>query len=146
MFGLQCQKYPNLVKTKAELENLKKLYDLYSEVIKEITAFQETLWSEVSADKLVIMEELAKKYSDKCTNLPKDLREWQAYKELKLSIENLKQLLPIIMILKKESVKPRHWDQLNEKTPYKIPYDQHDTFIIEDLIKAKVLDLIEDVE
>jgi hypothetical protein len=55
-------------------------------------------------------------------------------------------LLPIIAILKKESVKPRHWDALNDKTEYKIPYDQHDTFVVEDLIKAKVLDLVEDIE
>lgn len=40
LFGLQHQKYPALEKTKAELANLKKLYNLYSEVIKEITAFQ----------------------------------------------------------------------------------------------------------
>jgi dynein heavy chain len=40
LFGLQHQKYPALEKTKAELANLKKLYNLYSEVIREITAFQ----------------------------------------------------------------------------------------------------------
>lgn len=73
--------------------------------------------------------------------MPKDLKEWQAYKELKLSIDNLKLLLPLISILKRESVKPRHWEALNEKTEYKIPYDQQDVFVIEDLIKAKVLDL-----
>lgn len=49
------------------------------------------------------------------------------------------------MILKKESVKPRHWDDLNKKTEYKIPYDQPDIFVVEDLIKAKVLDLVEDI-
>ncbi len=55
------------------------------------------------------MEESAKKYGEQCIKLPKDLKEWQAYKELKTSIENLKQLLPIISILKKDSVKDRHW-------------------------------------
>ena len=35
---------------------------------------------------------------------------------------------------------------MNEKTEYRIPYDQPDTFIIEDLTKGKVLDLIEDIE
>ena len=116
LFGLQCQKYPALEKTKAELKNLKKLYDLYSEVIKEITAFQETLWADVSNDRLITMEDAAKRYGEKCQGLPRDLKEWQAYKELKLSIENLKQLLPIITILKKDAVKPRHWDALNDKT------------------------------
>ena len=56
------------------------------------------------------------RYGEKCQGLPRDLKEWQAYKELKLSIENLKQLLPIITILKKDAVKPRHWDALNDKT------------------------------
>ena len=73
-------------KTKAELKNLKKLYDLYSEVIKEITTFQETLWIDVSPEKLIQMEESARRYGEKCLGLPKDLKEWQAYKELKMSI------------------------------------------------------------
>lgn len=91
------------------MSNLKKLYNLYSEVIKEINAFQEMLWSEVNIEKINAMEEAAKKYGDQCIRLPKDLKEWQAYKELKTSIENLKALLPIITILKKDAVKDRHW-------------------------------------
>jgi dynein heavy chain len=94
------------------------------------------------------MEDAAKRYSDLCTNLPKDLREWQAYKELKNSIENLKLILPIIQILKKDSIKDRHWEALNEKAGHyhRIPYDNNEVFIVEDLTKAKVLDLIEEIE
>ena len=62
LFGLQHQKYPALEKTKAELANLKKLYNLYSEVIREITAFQEMLWVDVTTEKINAMEEAAKKY------------------------------------------------------------------------------------
>jgi dynein heavy chain len=93
------------------------------------------------------MEESAKRYSDLCTNLPKDLREWQAYKELKNSIENLKQILPLISILKKDSIKDRHWEALNEKcgATHRIPYDQPEIFIVEDLVKAKILELVEEV-
>ncbi len=91
------------------MSNLKKLYNLYSEVIKEINDFQEMLWSEVNIEKINAMEEAAKKYGDQCIRLPKDLKEWQAYKELETSIENLKALLPIITILKKDAVKDRHW-------------------------------------
>ena len=128
------------------MANLKKLYNLYSEVIKEITAFQEMLWVDVNTDKITAMEEAAKKYGDQCIKLPRDLKEWQAYKELKSSIENLKTLLPIISILKKDAVKDRHWEALNEKTEHRIPFDQPEIFIIEDLTKAKVLDLAEDID
>lgn len=55
-------------------------------------------------------------------------------------------MLPVIVILKKDSVKDRHWEALNEKTEHRIPFDQPEIFIIEDLTRAKVLDLIEDIE
>lgn len=149
LFGLQCQEYPSLKKTKAELTNLKKLYNLYSEVINSINQFQELNWKEeVTPEKLSQMEEAAKKYKDACSGLPKDLREWQAYKELKNSIENLILLLPIIQILKKDSIKDRHWEALNEKVQHnhRIPYDNNEVFIVEDLTKAKVLEAQEEID
>ena len=80
LFGLQCQQYPALDKTKAELFNLKKLYNLYSEVINSINVFQELPWAEVSPEKLASMEDSAKHYGDRCSGLPRDLKGWQAYK------------------------------------------------------------------
>lgn len=44
------------------------------------------LWSDVNNEKIAAMQEAAKKYGDQCIKLPKDLKEWQAYKELKTSI------------------------------------------------------------
>jgi dynein heavy chain len=120
LFGLQCQEYPSLKKTKAELLNLKKLYNLYSEVINSINQFQELNWKEeVTQEKLAQMEDAAKRYSELCSNLPKDLREWQL-------------ILPIIQILKKDSIKDRHWEALNEKTTHshRIPYDNNEIFIV----------------
>jgi dynein heavy chain len=146
LFGLQKQRYPALEKTKAELANLRKLYDLYMDVINFINEFQECLWEYVSPPKLLEKEDAAKKYRDACQNLPRDLKEWQAYKELKNSIENMQALLPIITLLKKDSIEPRHWEALNEKTVIRIPHDTPDIFTIEDLIKAKVLDFTEDIE
>lgn len=104
------------------------------------------LWVDVSVEKISAMEEAARKYGEQCLKLPKDLKEWQAYKELKCSIENLKTLTPIITILKKDAVKDRHWEALNDKCVHRIPYDQLELFIIEDLTKAKVLDLLEDID
>lgn len=40
-------KYPALEQTKNELTNLKKLYNLYSDVINAITQFQELHWEEL---------------------------------------------------------------------------------------------------
>ena len=94
------------------------------------------------------MEDDAKKYNDLCIKLPKDLKEWQAYKQLKQSISNLQELLPLITILKRPSIKDRHWDALNEKCAHihRIPYDLLDSFTVQDLIKGKILELKDEIE
>lgn len=38
------------------------------------------LWIEVNSDKINGMDEAVKKYTEQCNKLPKDLKEWQAYK------------------------------------------------------------------
>jgi len=55
--------------------------------------------------------------------LPKDLKEWAAYKELKLEIDNLKEILPMISDFKKPSIRPRHWEKLCEITSKKLNFD-----------------------
>lgn len=76
LFGLQNQKYSELEKTDTEIKNLNKLYNLYDSVIKNIQSFKDKSWMEVTKDDLALMEENAGKYSDSCSRLPKDLKEW----------------------------------------------------------------------
>jgi dynein heavy chain len=80
-----------LEKTDAEIKNLNKLYNLYDSVIKNIQSFKEKSWMDVTKEELTQMEENAGKYSDQCSRLPKDLKEWQAYRDLKNYIDTLKE-------------------------------------------------------
>jgi hypothetical protein len=45
-------------------------------VIKNIQSFKEKSWMDVTKEELTQMEENAGKYSDQCSRLPKDLKEW----------------------------------------------------------------------
>jgi len=80
-----------------------------------------------------------------CIRLPKDLKEWQAYKELKQEIDNLKDVLPIIVDLKKPSIMPRHWQKIIEITGVQLNYEQEDNFFLQDLIEANLLQFQEDI-
>jgi dynein heavy chain len=53
-----------LIKTEAELKNLKKLYSLYSDVIETINQWKEEAWAEVTIEGLRTMEENIVKYGD----------------------------------------------------------------------------------
>jgi dynein heavy chain len=63
------------------------------------------------------------RFKKMCISLPKDLKTWQAYTELKVKIESYKEVLPIISELKKPSIKDRHWLKVVEVTGDQIPFD-----------------------
>ena len=77
--------------------------------------------------------------------LPRDLKEWAAYKKLKELIEDLKAVLPIIIELKKPSIKTRHWEGIERITGKKLNHENPDQMYIEDLLSCKLLDHQEDV-
>lgn len=85
------------------------------------------------------MEENFTKYTAQCASLPRDLREWQAYKELKQELDNNNKILPIIKELKKPSIKPRHWQKIVEITGKTLNYENPDNFFISDIINCDLL-------
>lgn len=68
------------------------------------------------------MLENVEKYGGMCLKLPKDLKAWPAYLELKQEIDDLKDVLPLITDLKKPSIKDRHWEKIIEVTGKKLNY------------------------
>ena len=146
MFGLKNQEYPELEKTGMELDNLRQLYDLYIKVIEQINQWRETPWSDLNVELMYEMEETIGKFGEQCGRLPRNLKEWNAYKELKLEIENFKDILPIIQSMKKPSIQPRHWKKIIEITGKDLHYDQEDNFFLNDVLGAKLLDHKDDVE
>jgi dynein heavy chain len=85
------------------------------------------------------MEETIMKFGDQCVRLPRDLKEWKAYKELKDLIDRTKDVLPIIIDLKKPSIKPRHWIRINEITKSNLNYENPEVMTINDIINANLL-------
>jgi len=54
---------------------------------------------------MILVEENIDTYKTKCIKLPKDLKDWNAYNELKTELDSLKLILPIIIDLKKPSIR-----------------------------------------
>ena len=109
LFGLRNQKYPMLEKTNSQIQSLNKLYALYNQVNDIVGGWEEEAWSEISPVQIKEWEDNIARFYSACTDLPKALREWQAYKDLKNKIENYKKVLPFISELKQPMIKDRHW-------------------------------------
>ena len=146
LFGLPHQQYPKLRQIDMELKNLSQLYKLYSNVLETLTEWKEKLWSEIEQDMISDWIDEIERFKKQCISLPKDLKTWQAYTELKVKIESYKEVLPIISELKKPSIRDRHWLKVVDVTGDQIPFDQEEIFVMEDLMKAKILDNKEEIE
>jgi dynein heavy chain len=146
LFGLQNQKYPELEVTHDQIQNLNKLYALYNQVNETTTAWEEEAWSEIQVAQIKDWEDQILKYSDLCNRLPKPLREWQAYKDLKDKIENYKNIFPYVKELKDSMIKSRHWEKIIEVTGRQLNFQQPENFYFRELVEANLINFLEDIE
>lgn len=144
LFGLPHQKYPELEQTQKQIELLEKLYNLYSKVKDTIAKWKEISWTEIT-DEIQKMTDQIDAFARDCTKLPGVLKSWDAYKELKLEIDNMTEIIPLVEALAKPSIRPRHWDEIIEITKHDIPYAA-ENFTFLQLYDAPLLQFKEDIE
>jgi len=143
LFGLPHQKYPKLDQTKKELGYLSQLYTLYVDVLDTIKEWTEYPWAEVPHH-MEDMTKMVDQFALRCKKMPRQLREWPAYNELKTTLEDFQAVLPLVMDLSKTSIMPRHWQQVMEITKHELAVDS-ENFKLQDLIDAQLHNFTEEV-
>ena len=104
-------------------------------------------WSEIQVE-IQQMSDMTETFGKDCAKLPKVLRTWDAYKELKQMIDDFTEIIPLIEALAKPSIRPRHWDEIIEMTkvdPEDMPYES-EQFVLSQLLAAPLLNFKEDIE
>ena len=122
------------------------MYDLYTKVLDQINQWRETPWGDLNLDLMIEMDEQITKFAEQCVRLPRDLKEWSAYKELKTEIDNFRDILPLVQSLKKPSIQSRHWKSIIDITGRDLNYEQEDAMYLKDLLDAQLLNHKEDIE
>ncbi|GIQ80742.1 dynein heavy chain [Kipferlia bialata] len=143
LFGLTVTPYPEMVQMKKELKLLNALYGLYTDVLTTVDGYGDVLWVDLDFD--VIAEQMSD-YQSRCNRLPKAMRSWQAYDELKQKIEDFGESLPIFQLLSNDAVKPRHWETISSLCGTKLEFDDVENFKLKALLAAPLLDNKEDIE
>jgi len=132
MFALQVTEYPELEQTAKELGLLDKLYSLYTEAVSTIDNFADILWSDVVAN-IEQMNEDVGKLQTRCKTMPKALRDWDAYNELKRRIDDFLEVLPLLTALSGPAMQDRHWAAIQDITKSTIDMNP-DTFKLAHLL------------
>uniref|UniRef100_A0A9L0SSP7 Dynein axonemal heavy chain 8 n=1 Tax=Equus caballus TaxID=9796 RepID=A0A9L0SSP7_HORSE len=142
LFGLPVTDYEVLHKTRKELNLLQKLYGLYDTVMGNISGYYEMLWGDVDIEK--INAEL-QEFQNRCRKLPKGLKDWQAFLDLKKRIDDFSESCPLLEMMTNKAMKKRHWDRISELT--KTPFDvESDSFCLRNIMEAPLLKNKDDIE
>ena len=84
-------------------------------------------------------------FQNSCKRMPKALREYEAFVELKRSIDDFLETLPLVQALAHPCMRSRHWRGLMDVTGRTLNVSS-DAFKLANLLEADLLEFDEDVE
>ena len=81
----------------------------------------------------------------RCRKLPKALREWQAFNELKKKIDDFNECCPLLELMANKAMKDRHWERLAALTGHTFEVES-ENFLLRNIMEAPLLENKEDIE
>ncbi|KAF3858031.1 hypothetical protein F7725_011232 [Dissostichus mawsoni] len=142
LLGLPVTQYDCLQKKKKELDLLHKLYGLYDAVMGKISGYYGILWTEVDIEK--INGELLE-FQNRCRKLPKALKDWPAFMDLKKTIDDFSESCPLLEMMASKSMMRRHWDRITGLTGHHFEVESV-TFTLRNIMEAPLLKYKDDIE
>ncbi|XP_066913562.1 dynein axonemal heavy chain 5-like [Clytia hemisphaerica] len=142
LFGLPITEYDGLQQIRKELSLLHKLYGLYNDVTHKVNGYYDIPWIEVNTDK--INGEL-QDFQTRCRKLPRGLKDWQAYLDLKKQIDDFNESCPLLEMMANKAMKARHWKKIGEITNHQFDVES-ETFLLKNIMEAPLLENKEDIE
>ena len=88
---------------------------------------------------------LTRQHGCRCKRLPKELKTWQAYEDLRKHIDDLSECCPLLTAMKDEAMKKRHWDQICDVCQ-KILDMENENLKLKDIMALSLLRHREEIE
>jgi len=85
------------------------------------------------------------RFDCRCRRLPKAMREWPAYIDLKKKIDDFNEMCPLLELMADKAMKDRHWQRLSELCQYTFDVES-ETFTLASVLHAPLLEFKDDVE
>ncbi|XP_039973302.1 dynein heavy chain 5, axonemal [Xiphias gladius] len=142
LFGLPVTQHPQLLEIRKQLALLQKLYGLYSNVIETVNGYYDILWADIHIEK--INNELLD-FQTRCRKLPRALKEWQAFLDLKKTIDEFSECCPLLELMTNKAMMSRHWKRITEVTGQTFEVET-DTFKLRNIMEAPLLKYKEEIE
>jgi dynein heavy chain len=113
LFELYVMEYRTIDQCVKEAKLLKLVWDMIGMVSITFTEWRKTKWDEINVE---LLQEESKKLTKEIKTLPREVKNWPAYKGLEDSVKNMQTSLPLVEELHHPAMRDRHWKQLMRTT------------------------------
>ena len=84
-------------------------------------------------------------YYFRCRKLPKALKEWEAFNDLKKKIDDFNETCPLLEMMTNKAMLERHWKRMEEVTGHGFDVES-ESFQLRNIMDAPLLEFREDIE
>ncbi|XP_066511362.1 dynein axonemal heavy chain 10-like isoform X1 [Hoplias malabaricus] len=134
LFDLSITMYPELLNVQREMSGLRQIYEIYKAQKAAKTEWSQTLWVNLN---IQLLQEGTEGFIKSLRKLPKDVRALPVAFFLEGRMKEFKDSLPLLLDLKNEALRERHWKELMERTGTSFEMNP-DTFTLENMFTMEL--------
>ncbi|XP_069353306.1 dynein axonemal heavy chain 10 isoform X2 [Eulemur rufifrons] len=133
LFDLPITMYPELLKVQKEMNGLKMIYELYGSLKIAKEEWSQTLWANLNVQ---FLQDGIEGFLKALRKLPRQVRNLSVAYHLEAKMKAFKDSIPLLLDLKHEALRDRHWKELMEKTG--VYFETTDTFTLENMFAMEL--------
>ncbi|XP_058707745.1 dynein axonemal heavy chain 10 [Poecile atricapillus] len=134
LLGLPATAYPNLIKAQQDARDLKQVYDIYAQQKAAKEEWSQTLWINLNVK---VLQDGTEGFLKAVRKLPRQIRRMPICSQLEKKLKAFLNSIPLLLDLKNEALRERHWEDLMEKTGTRFEM-KTETFTLENMFAMEL--------
>ncbi|KAF2987534.1 hypothetical protein EK904_013207 [Melospiza melodia maxima] len=134
LLGMAGTAYPDLLKAQQDAKAMKQVYDIYAEQKAAKEKWSKTLWINLNVK---VLQDGTEGFLKAVRKLPRQVRGMPICKQLDKSLKSFLNSIPLLLDLKNEALRERHWEDLMEKTGTRFEM-KTETFTLENMFAMEL--------
>ncbi|XP_029909103.1 dynein heavy chain 10, axonemal [Myripristis murdjan] len=134
LFDLPITMYPELLNVQKDMNGLRQIFDIYKAQKAAKTEWSQTLWVDLN---IQLLQDGVESFIKSLRKLPKDVRALPVAFFLEGRMKEFKESLPLLLDLKNEALRDRHWQKLMERSGTRFEMNP-DSFTLENMFAMEL--------
>ncbi|KAJ7419933.1 Dynein heavy chain 10, axonemal [Willisornis vidua] len=134
LLDLPATMYPDLIKAQNYAKGLRQIYEIYASQRAAKKEWSQTLWINLNVQ---LLQEGIEEFLKALRKLPKPVRTMAVAVQLETRMKAFRDSIPLLLDLKNEALRERHWQDLMERTGTRFEM-KTETFTLENMFAMEL--------